>query len=377
MKYDVLVWGAGRIGYAAAYDLVNNGYKVIVADLSVGALKYISDKLGVETVKVSPDYNWLDDFKGKVEVISSSLPGPVAFKSVETGLSKGFNMVDATSLTGEDPRKLNDVVAGKDVYAVLYAGVAPGMTQVLAGAVYRELGGLDKLDLYCGGIPQDPEGKPLRTNITWSPIGYLGMYVRKSRKVVNGEIVYVDPLEDVGTVVFPGEGEYEYFLSDGLRSLLFNFKDVPNMAEYSPRWKGHAEQVRLIRELGFLSKEPIKVGGCKVRPIEVAAKVIDKQLTKDPRDKVLTMAVGYKGNRFVKYISIEYYDEKTGLTAMQRTTGFNLSRFTMMALDGDLVRDKGLNYPEEFGLDEALFNKYVQHMKKVDIEFKREEGTVK
>jgi saccharopine dehydrogenase-like NADP-dependent oxidoreductase len=202
------------------------------------------------------------------------------------------------------------------------------------------------------------------------------MYVRKSRKVVDGKVVYVDPLEDTGTIVFPGEGEYEYFLSDGLRSLLFNFSDVPYMAEYSPRWKGHVEQMRLIRDLGLISKEDVEVRGCVVKPIEVAAEVINRQLTVDPRDKVMTMAIGYMGDRYLRYVNVEYYDEATGLTAMQRTTGFNLSRFTIMALEGDLVRKVGLNYPEEFGLDQGLFEKYKSHMGKVDIEFTREEGTV-
>ncbi len=371
MKYDVLVWGAGRIGYAAAYDLVNEGYKVIVADVSREALERVSKDLGVDTVKVGFDYDWLTQYKDKVNIVSSSLPGPVAFKSVYNCLKRGLNMVDATSLTGEDPRKLEPAAEEGGAFLVSYAGVAPGMIQVLSGAVYRELGGLDSLEIYCGGMPQDPEGKPLRTNITWSPIGYLGMYARKSRKVVNGEIVYVDPLEDSGEIEFPGEGVYEYFLSDGLRSLLFNFKDVPYMAEYSLRWKGHLEQVKLIRDLGLLSKEPVQVGDVTVKPIEVLASILNTKLSRDPRDKVLTIVIGRKGGKTIKYINVTYYDESRGLTAMQQTTGFNLSRFTIMALNGYLVREKGINYPEEYGLDEKLFKIYLDNMKKVGITFKK------
>lgn len=371
MKYDVLLWGAGRIGYAAAYDLVNEGYKVMVADVSSEALNRISKDFDVDTVKVGLDYDWLTEYKDKVRVVSSSLPGPIAFEGVYNCLRRGLNMVDATSLTGEDPRKLEPVTDEGGTFLVSYAGVAPGMVQVLSGAIYRELGGLDSLEIYCGGMPQDPEGKPLKTNITWSPIGYLGMYARKSRKVIDGDVVYVDPLEDFGEIEFPGEGVYEYFLSDGLRSLLFNFKDVPYMAEYSLRWRGHLEQVRLIRDLGFLSKEPVKVGDVMVKPIEVLASILDAKLSIDPRDKVLTMVIGRKGRRTLKYINVTYYDEARGLTAMQQTTGFNLSRFTIMALNGYLVREKGINYPEEYGLDEKLFNVYMDNMRKVGIIFKK------
>ncbi len=376
MKYDVLVWGAGRIGYAAAYDLSNNGYKILVADVSERSLKKVEEDLGVDTVKVPSDFNWLDEYKDRVEIISSSLPGPIAFQAVSACLKNGFNLVDATSLSGEDPRKLDEIARNKKVFMVAYAGVAPGMVQVLSGAVYRELGGLDSLDIYCGGIPMDPNDKPLKTNITWSPIGYLGMYVRKSRKVVNGEVVYVDPLEDTGEIEFPGEGKYEYFLSDGLRSLLFNFKDVPNMAEYSVRWPGHIEQVKLIRDLGLISKEEMELNGCRVKPIEVVAEVINRKLTDDPRDKVLSMVIGRKDGKKVVYINIQYYDEEKGLTAMQQTTGFNLSRFTMMALNGDLIREVGLNYPEEYGLNEEYFRKYVEHMNRVGIKFERREEVI-
>ncbi len=371
MKYDVLVWGAGRIGYAAVYDLVNEGYKLIVADVSREALEKISNDFDIDTVKVGFDYDWLTQYKNKVSIVSSSLPGPIAFESVYNCLKRGLNMVDATSLSGEDPRKLESATEEGGTFLVAYAGVAPGMIQVLSGAVYRELGGLDSLEIYCGGMPQDPEGKPLKTNITWSPIGYLGMYARKSRKVVNGEIVYVDPLEDSGEIEFPGEGVYEYFLSDGLRSLLFNFKDVPYMAEYSLRWKGHLEQVKLIRDLGLLSKEPVQVGDVTVKPIEVLASILNTKLSRDPRDKVLTIVIGRKGGKTIKYINVTYYDESRGLTAMQQTTGFNLSRFTAMALNGYLIREKGINYPEEYGLDEKLFKIYLDNMKKVGITFKK------
>jgi len=371
MRYDVLVWGAGRIGFAAAYDLLSEGYKVVVADVNEAALERVEVRLGADTAKVSMGYEWLVDFRGAVDVVASSLPGPIAYDAVLAGVSYGFNMVDATSLSGRDPRELDGLAREKGVYLVTYAGVAPGMVQVLSGALYRELGGLESLRIYCGGMPQDPTNKPLKTNLTWSPIGYLGMYARKSRKVVNGEIVYVDPLSDVGVIDFPGEGKYEYFLSDGLRSLLFNFKDVPNMAEYSLRWIGHIEQIKLIRDLGLLSEEPIEVDGKEIVPIYFMAKLLGRILTKDPRDKVLTMVVGEVGDDKLVYINSTYYDEERGLTAMQQTTGFNLSRFTMMALDGYLPRSNGANYPEEYGLDENLFNVYVRHMKSVRIKFKR------
>ena len=371
MNYDVLVWGAGRIGYAAAYDLVNEGYRVIVADINKDALKNIEERLGVETTSVSPGYDWLMDYKGKVEVVASSLPGPIAYEAVEASLKRGLNMVDATSLSGKDPRKLDNLARNKKVFLVSYAGVAPGMVQVLSGALYRELGGLDELDIYCGGMPLDPRNKPLKTNITWSPIGFLGMYARESRKVVNGKIVHVDPLEDIGTVEFPGEGEYEYFLSDGLRSLLFNFKDVPNMAEYSLRWKGHIQEIKFLRDIGLLSKDEIEVNGKKIVPIIFMAKLLNRILTRDPRDKVLTMVIGKKRDKVLRYINVTYYDEERGLTAMQQTTGFNLSRFTIMALNGDMPREIGVNYPEEYGLNKDLFEKYLRHMKKVGIKFTR------
>ncbi len=371
--------GFGRMGYATAYDLVNSGYKVIVADVSLNALERAKKELGVDTYHIKDDFKWLSEFKGKVRVVASSLPWPIAFNGSKAVVEHGLNLTDVTSLSAQDPRIIDEIAKKNKVYAVLYAGVAPGMVQILSGAIYRELGGLDKLEIYCGGMPQDPTGKPLKTNITWSPIGYLGMYSRKSRKVVNGEIVWIDPLEDSGVIEFPGEGEYEYFLSDGLRSLLITFKDVPYMAEYSLRWKGHLEQIKLLRDLGLISKEPIKIGEIEIAPIEVTAKVIEKKLTADPRDKVLTMVRGTKGDKQVTYINATYYNEEKKLTAMQQTTGLTHSRLTMMALDGKLkeIREIGAIFPEEIGLNEKLFNEYLNEMSKVGITFTRIESTLK
>ena len=211
--YDVLLIGFGRMGYATALDLVDSGYKVIVADVRKEALDLAEKELGVDTYHIKNGFNWVGNFKGKVEVAASSLSWPIAFQGAKAVVEAGLNLTDVTSLSGQDPTIIDEIAKKNKVYAVLYDGVAPGMVQILSGAIYRELGGLDKLEIYCGGMPMNPEGKPLRTNITWSPIGFLGMYSRKSRKVVDGKIVYVDPLEDSGTIEIPGEGEYEYFLS--------------------------------------------------------------------------------------------------------------------------------------------------------------------
>ena len=374
MKYDVCILGVGRIGYAAAYDLKRLGYKILALDISEEHLKKIRTELDIDIARLTPKLDDLSRYKDRARLFLSSLPIDISNKYVEYMISQGINVVDVSSVP-EDRIPLYQNMAKKSgCKAFLYAGVAPGMAQTLSGALYRELDGLDKLEIYVGGIPLDPEGKPLKTNITWNPLGFLLQYKIKCRKVVDGEVKYFDPFEDTGIVKLPGEGEYEYFISDGLKTLLNTLKDVPNMAEYTIRYKGHLKEMYLLREIGFLDIDPIDVDGYAVEPVKVTAKLFDKYLSKDPRDKTLLAVYGYSRDVEAIYYSYIYYNDELGMTGMQIATGFNLARYGHMLLDG--IFEWEVILPEYIGLDDELFRRYLKEIDDAGINLYRVEERI-
>ncbi len=367
MKWDVAVLGMGRVGYAAAYDLDRQGYKVVGLDISGDALKKASRELGIETVEIDPNLQWISEAGKYASTYAMALPLQHTLRYMEPLVEMGLRVVDATSVPEDKIPELEQLASRHGGRIFLYAGLAPGMAQTLAGAVYRELEKPEKIEIYVGGVPQNPDESPLLTGITFHSHAFFRQYNRPTRKRVGGEVVVVDPFDDIGLITLPGGEEYEYFLTDGLKSLLLTL-DTPNLAEYTLRIPGHIAKMKFLRELGYLDWEEIEVEGCRVKPIIFTAELLGRRLAKLDRDRVVLAVYGYSRDVYV-YYSYTDYDEELGLTAMQKTTGFNLSRFTSMMIEDMFSKD--LMLPEYVGMDETLFKKYVELIRDAGLELKR------
>ena len=129
------------------------------------------------------------------------------------------------------------------------------------------------------------------------------------------------------------KGEFEAFLTDGLSTLLESYPDVPNMEEKTVRWKNHTEKLLLLRDLGLLSHERIKLAenGVEIAPSSVLAVLFREKLKFTERDRDITLmkveVVGTKDGKKFRYIQeiVDRYDESSHMTSMARTTGFTCS----------------------------------------------------
>jgi saccharopine dehydrogenase-like NADP-dependent oxidoreductase len=63
------------------------------------------------------------------------------------------------------------------------------------------------------------------------------------------------------------------------------------------------------------------------------------------------------------YLLIDFYDEETGFTAMQRTTGFPASIVSQMIGRGD-IKEKGVINPGKIGWNTKLAEKFFSELKK-------------
>jgi saccharopine dehydrogenase-like NADP-dependent oxidoreductase len=357
MKVSVL--GAGLVGSAIAKDLAADGrFQVTAVDRSAEALAPLAGLPGLATRTAN-----LSDpaaVRAVVEdagIVALAVPGHIGFATLRAVIDAGCDVVDI-SFFPEDPFELDALARERDVTAVVDAGVAPGLCNIIAGHVDEEWDRLDRYLCYVGGLPREPEW-PYGYRSVFSPIDVLEEYTRPARYVEGGELVVVPALSDVERIDFEGVGTLEAFNTDGLRTLARTL-DAPDMKEKTLRWPGHAELMRIFRETGFFGKEPIQAGWVGVAPIDVVSTLLFEAWRMRPGDEDVTVLrvelEGESNGRSLRqtWDLVDTYDRETGTTSMARTTGYTCSLVVRMVADG-LYRHAGISPPEYLGRSEACW----------------------
>jgi lysine 6-dehydrogenase len=370
----MLVLGAGLQGCACAYDLLQNPAisEVTLADLRPDKLpRFLERDWGGRLRLVRLDVNDANaveqTFRGHAAVMSA-IPyyynGPMAKASVAAGCH--FSDLGGNTEIVLEQKKLHDEALARGISVIPDCGLAPGMVNILAAEGIRRLDQAEKVKIFVGGLPQDPE-PPLNYQIVYSLEGALDYYTTPSWVLRGGRPVQVDALSEVEPVEFPAPlGTLEAFhTGGGISTLPFAYQGKIDVMEYKTlRYPGHAALVRPMRELGLLGNEPIDVKGKKVVPRDVFIAAVHPRLYKpDGKDLVAlqVQVTGTRGKRphSVTFRLIDHYDAQHGISAMMRTTGYSLSITGQMQVDGR-VTAKGVHTP-----DEAVpFDAYVSELAK-------------
>ena len=277
-----------------------------------------------------------------------------------------------------NPLTLHEKAVKAGVTIVPDCGLAPGISNLLVGHAAKRLDKVEKIHIMVGGLPEKPL-PPLGYVITWSPESLIDEYTRKARIVKNGRIVMVDALDGLEHVDFPGVGRLEAFYTDGLRTLIDTFKsvNVNEMWEKTLRYPGHAEKVKMLRTLGFFDEKQIVVDGVNVSPRKVTAKLFEQKLRMPKVKDLVALKVEVSGVKNGKkarcvYHLLDFYDEKSGVTAMARTTAYPTSITAQLMLK-DMLKVKGVIPPEKIGMDDELFSLFLNELKKRGISIEEKE----
>ena len=340
-----LVVGLGNIGLRVAWDLSSRGHLVLGVDASASAVER-ARSLGIEAVL--GDYRRIDALLNRgFDVVVTSLPGSIGFDAVSFLASRGVNVVDV-SFFPEDPLSLAEIASSSGSTIVVDAGVAPGYSNFLVGRMVAS-GGVTGARIYVGGVSRDPSA-PLGLSATWSVDDLLDEYLRPARLINNGRLVRVDPLSwGPGIIDVPGVGRMEYFPTDGLRSLLYSYGWLEELVEYTLRWPGHIEAMRLLHRLGLLSSDPISVDGASVAPRRLLAEVI-RRATRGVEDLVVMVVEGR--GRTLGYRLVQ--EPQGEWSAMSIATGSFQAAVAEYVAEGHL--GPGLVLPERLGEDEESYN---------------------
>ncbi|MEM2988169.1 MAG: saccharopine dehydrogenase family protein [Candidatus Bathyarchaeia archaeon] len=366
----VIVIGCGRMGSTAAEDLAKktDSIEIFVADKDAEKAKETARKIGRSNVKWlqldASDNNELTNTLKDFDLALGFLPPKFGFSLMEACIKAEKNLVDVSYMP-ENPLILHDRAAEVGVTIVPSCGLAPGISNLLVGHAVAELDKTHKVHIMVGGLPETPI-PPLGYVITWSPESLIDEYTSKARVVRDGKIVEVEALDGLEKVEFPKIGKLEAFYTDGLRTLLYTIKDVEEMWEKTLRYPGHAEKIKLLKELGFFSDKEVIIEGHHITPRKVTAKLLEEKLAKQNVKDVVVLRVnvlGIKNGRKTSCIFelIDFYDEKSKTTAMARTTAFTASIVANLILT-KAIDLKGVVPPEKLGMNKELYRKIMEEL---------------
>jgi lysine 6-dehydrogenase len=357
----MLVLGAGLQGCACAYDLLQNPVisQVTLADLRPDNLpRFLAGdwegRLRVVRLDVTDPEAVHQTLRGHSAVMSA-IPyyynGPMARAAVEAGCH--FSDLGGNTEIVLEQKKLHEQASAAGISVIPDCGLAPGMVNILAAEGIRRLDRAEKVKIYVGGLPQQPE-PPLNYQIVYSLEGALDYYTTPSWVLRGGKPVQVDALSELETVEFPDPiGALEAFhTGGGISTLPFAYQGKIDVMEYKTlRYPGHAAIMRPIRDLGLLDAKPVLVKGQRVIPRDLFIAAVYPKLHKPQGQDLVALQVEVSGRKNghpanVKFRLMDYYDCVHGISAMMRTTGYSLSITGQMQSDGR-VGLKGVHTPDE------------------------------
>ena len=346
-----IVLGAGMVGSVIAADLAGD-FDVTVADASDDALARAKRRAGdVDCVRRDlSDPNAVAKLVEPYDVVLGAMPSRFGFATLRAVVGAGKRYADI-SFMPENALALDDVARANGATAVVDCGVAPGMSNMLAGYGAATLDEPERIVIYVGGLPRERHW-PYEYKAGFAPSDVIEEYTRPARIVINGKTVVREALSEPELIDFDGVGTVEAFNTDGLRTLIDTL-DVPDMIEKTMRYPGHIELMRVLRETGFFSHEPVDVGGVAVRPIDFTSRILFPHWTYEEGEADLTiMRVEVTGRRDGRRVTWRWdlhdrLDPATNTTSMARTTGFPCAIVARMLAAGE-VTETGVLAPETF-----------------------------
>ena len=349
----IIVLGGGLVGGPMALDLAaDENFSVTVADRDEQVLADLAAKADINAVEVDlADPALVTALVADYDFVVDAVPGFMGFQTLRAIIEAGRNVIDI-AFFAEDPFALDNLAREKGVTAIVDCGVFPGMGSALIGRVARKLDEVESVLTYVGGLPEVRQW-PWDYKAVFSPTDVIEEYIRPARYVENGVQVTRPALSDPELIDFPGLGTLEAFNTDGLRTLAHTI-DAPNMKEKTLRYPGHIEKMAVLRGSGFFSKDEIEVGGRKIRPLDVTARLLFPMWKLEQGEGDITVmqvrVEGRKNGQQLRYVYdlCDRFDHDAGVTSMARTTGYTATVALRMVAEG-LYTHQGISPPEYLG----------------------------
>ena len=386
----ILVVGTGAIGIVVASELAKSPEveEVRIADINLERAERLRDWLKSEKVSAHRvDAGKSDDVVRVAEgvdiIVNTTLPR-FNLTIMDAAFTAKANYVDLALDDYSSYLKqleLNNKWKEAGLTALLNAGSAPGITNVLAAHAADRLDRVDEIHIR---IFDNVESKEIVS--TWSPEVMWDDMATEPVVYENGEFKRV-PL-------FSGEETYNFPDPIGPQTVVWHVHEEPATL---PRFIGKGLKyvdlklgtpdmpiVKFVVQLGLLGDEPVDVGGVKVAPRDLFFKLVPPTLSFeevenkikagtliDAHECYVVEVEGEKAGEKMTYISYvlfpslrEVQKRLSGATHESYVTGISAATFTKMVCTGDITA-KGVFLPECLELEAR--EKFIAKLAEKDI----------
>ncbi|MCB0321724.1 MAG: hypothetical protein KDD60_12430, partial [Bdellovibrionales bacterium] len=224
-------------------------------------------------------------------------------------------------------------------------GLAPGMSNLVAGLFAQKIPNCEEISLYVGGLPVE-RVFPYEYRAVFSPTDVIEEYTRPARIVREGVVRSLPALSEPEFLEVPKIGTLEAFLTDGLRSLIDNLS-IPNMREMTLRYPGHREFMLRLREGGFFSDDTLQNSGMTARQATEQVLLKGWHMADTDADCTVFVGIGKNLDSEHRISMIDYRDPVTSYTSMARTTGFVAAAIASFLITNGKIRGSGVFAPEK------------------------------
>lgn len=354
MGFKYVILGSGMQGKAAAYDLAcfGDAEKVIVADKEEGVareaalrLERLTGKKMFRAEKVDvTDRAAVGRILNGCDGVLSAVPYKFNFDLTAVAISKKVHFCDLGGNTDvvKKQLELHDKAKAAGVTVCPDCGLAPGLGNLLAADGLRRLAHPESVRIRCGGLPQKPK-PPLGYHLVFSVEGLLNEYFGQAVVVRDGEVVMVDTFTECEELEFkPPIGSVQAFVTSGGASTApWSFKDRVRNYDYKTiRYPGHYEKFKLFKEMGLLETQPWEVDGQRVVPRDFFKLILKHKLTMPGEKDLVVLRVECKGSdkKTITYDLVDFFDDKTGFSAMERTTAYPATTVLCLQVMGKIEK---------------------------------------
>lgn len=353
MPFSYIVLGAGRQGTAAAYDLAKFGdaSRVTLTDVEQGRAKAGADRvnelLGCQVadamaVDVRDERAVHAAIKGHV-VALSCVPYFFNLGITQAAIAAGVSFCDLGGNTDivRQQHGLNAEAKRARVRIVPDCGMGPGMGNTLGVYAMSLLDHAEHVYLYDGGIPQNPR-PPWNYLVSFSIEGLTNEYYGGITVLRDGKLVHLPCFTELEMIEVAPLGKLEAFVvAGGVSTAPWTFQGKLQTYQLKIlRYPGSFAQLKAFSDLGLYELQPVHVDGKPVVPRHVFHALFEPKVHADVVKDICIIrarAVGTKEGRQAEAVVevIDYYDEATGFSSMQRTTGWHLSIVAAMMARGE------------------------------------------
>ncbi len=364
MQYTYAVLGSGRQGTASAYDMARWGEagRVVLCDVDLSVAERSARRVNklvganvAEAMQVDvTDSAAVEKALRGVDAFVSAVPYYLNLGITRLAVKVRASMCDLGGNTDivKQQHAFDAQARAAGISIIPDCGQVPGLGTSL---IVYTMGLLDEVsDVYMwdGGLPQNPQ-PPFNYLLTFHIAGLTNEYAEPGIFLRDGKITLVEPMTELESVEFPDSvGTLEAFVTGGGTSTMpWTFEGkLRTLQNLTLRYPGHLEKLRAFWDLGLWDLTPIRAAQHEVVPRDVFHALYEPKVTfpGDPeksRDIVFVRvkAVGKKAGRPAEAVVelVDRFDESTGFTAMERTTGWDAAIVAEMMAHGVTPRGAG------------------------------------